>query len=186
MIRLTPLLLALLLGLSSQSFAQYPHVAYRLPEVHIEPHLRQANWMGSQWEGSCVHATVITLLNNLDKSEAAVRWRRTYENGSYYSELASFLNAEGLVWTGTDRRNDIAFLEWACDSGRGCGVAVHGRRHMVTLVHLDARYAAVIDPNTPSKVIWYKRDDFLRDWLASGSWAFTLVYTPPAPHPYSE
>ena len=39
----------------------YPEHEREYPTVNLEHALRQANWIGSQGEGSCVHATMIML-----------------------------------------------------------------------------------------------------------------------------
>jgi hypothetical protein len=78
---------------------------------------------------------------------------------------------------------DVAFLEWACRTRRGCGIAVKGGKHMVALVHLDSQWAAILDNNNVSKFIWVPRKTLLAEWHASHGWAVVPIYSPSAPVP---
>ena len=95
------------------------------------------------------------------------------------------LNAERFRWAGTERRNDVAFLQWAVATGRGCLVTCKGGEHAILLVHLDKKYAGLIDNNRPQKIIWVSRRRFLSEWFNSNSWGITILGTPPAPNPCS-
>ncbi len=57
------------------------------------------------------------------------------------------------------------------------------RAHMVALVHLDAKWAAILDNNNVSKFIWVPRETLIAEWKASYGWAVTPIYTPAAPLP---
>jgi hypothetical protein len=55
--------------------------------------------------------------------------------------------------------------------------------HMVSLAHLDATRAAIIDNNRPGAWLWMSRADFLSRWRGSnGGWAVVLLAPPPPPH----
>ncbi len=54
---------------------------------------------------------------------------------------------------------------------------------MVTLVHLDDKWAAILDNNNVSTFIWVPRTALIAEWKASYGWAVTPVYTPAAPLP---
>lgn len=161
------------------------------PTVNIPPGLRERNWLGPQREGSCVHATLISLLRWQGRYNMATFWRQKYADGEtadrYYgnprSNLADKMEREGLRYAYTVGKGDVKFLEWACNTRRGCGVAVMGGRHMVALVHLDEHWAGILDNNRTSRFIWMPRRMFIAEWLNSGSWAFSPIYNPPPPMP---
>ena len=78
---------------------------------------------------------------------------------------------------------DVRFLEWACRTRRGCGITVLGGAHMVALVHLDDKWAAILDNNNVERFIWVPRETLIAEWKASYGWAVTPIYTPTAPLP---
>lgn len=159
-------------------------IAADWPAVNVPPEYRQENWPGSEGMGSCVHASIITLFNWQGKFEIADRWKRNYENGEWPEDMAEKLDREGVRWAATTD-GDVSFLEWACRTRRGCGVTVMGGAHMVTLVHLDSKWAAILDNNSISEFVWYSREEFISEWKSSRGWALTPVYSPPAPLPKS-
>lgn len=59
--------------------------------------------------------------------------------------------------------------------------------HMVLLVHLDAKYACIIDNNFVKKGerFWMSRDEFLRRWICTTGkgWAVVLNHSVPPPPP---
>ena len=164
----------------------YPKYERELPTVNLEQVFRQKNWIGSEREGSCVHATMIMLFRWQGRVDLAAKWRKTYENGEWPEGLAAKFDKEGVRYAYTSAANDVHFLEWACHSRRGCGVTVNGGSHMVMLVHLDNERAGIIDNNHPNEVKWVARRTFLSEWFNSNSWAVTPVYIPPPPLPYKE
>jgi hypothetical protein len=113
--------------------------------------------------------------------------RATFINGARPEHLAKV----GIRYAETFQKVDVSFLEWSLSTGRGCGVScsaiVKGKRqyfaHCVALIHLDDKHAVTIDPNVPAKCVVWDREEFLIDWALSKSWAFTPVYSPPAPEP---
>jgi hypothetical protein len=155
------------------------------PTVNPPAALRQENWIGNQGSGSCVHATVITLLRWQGRYNMANHWRNTYGNGETADDLAANFDREGIRYAYTANKNDVAFLEWACKTRRGCGVTVRGGIHMIALVHLDDKWAGLLDDNQTANYIWVPRERFLAEWKASDSWAVTPIYAPAAPLPPS-
>ncbi len=151
------------------------------PIMNLPLHLRQENWLGWKRQGSCVHASWTMLLRWQHQYEWADYWKRKYGDGEYYAEMAQRLDAEGIRWAGTNGQNDVSFLEWACRTRRGCMVTVMGGAHMVCLVNLDSQYATLLDNNDIEKYHRVPRDEFLRIWYNSNSWAMTPVYTPAPP-----
>jgi hypothetical protein len=59
--------------------------------------------------------------------------------------------------------------------------------HMVILVHLDKKWAAVIDNNFPGTYEWMGREEFLRRWThpSGKGWAYKFIEAPPPPIPRS-
>lgn len=170
------ILVSLILGLSLLNVA-----SAKEPTINLPPSLRQHNWVGNQNEGSCVHATTIMLFRYQRQYALANLWRKSYENGETFSGLTAKMEANGVKWAGTYDENRVSFLEWAMRTRRGCMVTTMGGAHMILLVHLDKDVAGVIDNNSPEKVIWKSRTQFLAEWNESNSWALTPVYTPPPP-----
>lgn len=165
---------------------EYPAFNEEYPTVNLNEVLRQKNWAGSEDEGSCVHATTIMLFRWQGRDDLANYWREHYENGEYPEGLADKFDKEGVRYAYTSLEKDVSFLEWACQTRRGCGVTVMEGRHMVMLVHLDGKRAGIIDNNKPGQIIWRDRNDFLNEWFNSRSWAVTPVYAPPPPLPCEE
>ena len=161
----------------------YPEFQREFPTVNLEQSFRQGNWLGSQREGSCVHATMIMLFRWQGREDLAEKWRATYENGEWHDGLAAKFDKEGVRYAYTWKQNDVRFLEWACKTRRGCGVTVLGGAHMVMLVHLDDKWAGILDNNFTEKIKWVPRQTFISEWKNSYSWAVTPVYTPPPPLP---
>ena len=152
------------------------------PTVNVPPVLRQSNWQGPQGQGSCVHATMISLLRWQYRLNTADYWRRTYGDGEWPEDLAAKFDHEGIRYAYVTN-GDVRFLEWACRTRRGCGITVMGGAHMVALVHLDDKWAALLDNNNVERFIWVSRETLIAEWKASLGWAVTPIYTPAAPLP---
>ncbi len=155
-----------------------PKAEVERPTVNIPLALRQSNWGG----GSCVHACIVSLFRWQARYNTADYWRRTYIGGEGSSGLKTKLDRNGIRYAYVTN-GDVKFLEWACSTRRGCAITVLGGRHMVTLVHLDSKWAAILDNNSVSKFIWVPRGSLIAEWKASMGWAVTPVYTPAAPLP---
>jgi len=164
----------------------YPEYERETPTVNLGQILRQSNWIGSKREGSCVHATMVMLFRWQGREDLATKWLETYENAEWATKLAAKLDKEGVRYAYTWNERDVSFLEWACQTRRGCGVTVKGGAHMILLVHLDANRAGFIDNNAIGEIQWRSREAFLKEWRDSYSWAVTPVYTPPPPLPSKE
>jgi len=155
------------------------------PTVNLETVFRVQNWRGPQGEGSCVHATMIMLFRWQGQFEMADYWQANHADGEWATNLAKKMDRAGVRYAYTTNKDDISFLEWACKTRRGCGVAVRNRAHMIMLVGLDDEYACILDNNFPGSFKWIPREEFLKDWLSSGSWAVTPVMaSPPPPLPF--
>jgi len=152
------------------------------PVVNVPAKLRQSNWRGPQGQGSCVHATMISLFRWQYRLKTADHWRQTYGDGEWPDDLAAKFDKEGIRYAYVTN-GDVKFLEWACRTRRGCGITVMGGAHTVALVHLDDRWAAILDNNNVEKFIWVPRETLIAEWKASYGWAVTPIYTPAAPLP---
>jgi hypothetical protein len=153
-----------------------------VPVINIPPGDRKGNWIGPQGMGSCVHASMISLLRWQGRRDLADAWR--YADGESPRTFNRKLDAAGVRYA-VITNGDAGFLEWACRTRRGAGVTVRNGAHMVTLVHLTDDQAGLLDNNDPTKINWVPRDDFLAEWRAgpNGGWAVTPIYTPAAPLP---
>ena len=179
------LALALLVSVAGCEVAENPGnraVTKERPVVNIPLALRQGNWRGPQGQGSCVHATMISLFHWQYRLNTADHWRRAYGDGEYPEDLAAKFNQEGIRYAYVTN-GDVRFLEWACRTRRGCGITVMGGAHMIALVHLDDKWAAILDNNNVEKFIWVPRQTLIAEWKASYGWAVTPIYTPAAPLP---
>ena len=58
--------------------------------------------------------------------------------------------------------------------------------HMVNVVHIGNKWAAVLDNNFPQKLIWMPVQSFEKQWKGSrgGGWSVILLAngSPPIPH----
>lgn len=106
-----------------------------------------------------------------------------------YCPRAVYLQYEG---------NDPGILRLALKTGRMPSVTYNGHdphygmnqsiAHMVNLVHLDEKYAVVLDNNFigDRDLVWLSPDDFSRRWRGNGSgWAIILLSPPPPPVPHN-
>jgi hypothetical protein len=165
-----------------------------VPVVNLPMELRQSNYTCCRrhpGNGSCVHVSWIMLLQWQNKPELAAWWKSHYKGGEGYEEFCQRNNAAGITYASTSNENNVAFLEWAIKTRRGCIVGVGvtkvkklGPTHMVCLVHLDSERAGILDNNDIKQIHWMPRDKFLAWWQQSYSWASTPLYSPAAPLPF--
>ncbi len=90
---------------------------------------------------------------------------------------------------------DPSLLDKALSEGRlACVTYGYGERyqmqtiyHMVCLVHLDDRYAAILDNNFPGTYEWMSRAEFLKRWKhpSGKGWAYVMLTPPPPPVPHN-
>lgn len=178
--RIVLILLLMVTGCDTTPLGLSRPVRKEYPTVNLPLEMRQSNWPGSQREGSCVHAATISLFRWQNRLNMADYWRRKYGNGEWPENLAAKFDREGIRYAYVTN-GDVKFLEWACKTRRGAGVTVMGGVHCVTLVHLDATWAGLLDNNDVSKIKWVPRETFLAEWRASYGWGFTVLYVPAAP-----
>lgn len=152
------------------------------PVVNLPLSLRQSNWV-ERGQGSCCWATMMSLLRWQGRPNTANWIGQNYGGGEWPDHMAQKLNDADIRHAYTIK-GDVGFLEWAINSGRGCGITVSGGSHMVALVHLDGKWAAVLDNNGVNEFIWIPRETLIAEWEASYGWAVTPVYgaCPPLPN----
>jgi hypothetical protein len=155
------------------------------PTVDIPLAARQTNWIGEDNTGSCVHASMVSLLRWQGRPNTANRWMATYGGGENPDRLKQRFDREGVRFAQT-LEGDETFLAWAIRTRRGCGVTVHEGTHMVDLIDLTDEEAVLLDNNNVGRLIRMPRDEFLAEWHASHGWAVAPVYTPAAPSPVYE
>lgn len=153
------------------------------PAIYLPPELRQRNWLGPKREGSCVHATMTMCFRIQRRFKMAEWWRANNGDGEWPADLAAKFDKAGVKYAYTAGKGDVKFLKWAVDTQRGCGVTVRGASHMVLLIHLDKKWAGLIDNNSPNQIQWVPREAFIAEWLNSESWAITPCYKPSPPLP---
>lgn len=88
---------------------------------------------------------------------------------------------------------DPSILDKALSEGRPAGVTYgYGERyqmetiaHMVLLVHLDSKWAAILDNNFPGTYEWMPREEFLKRWVhpSKEGWAYVFLGAIPPPIP---
>ena len=129
--------------------------------------------------GSCVCASTISLLRWHGRDELAGALRSVCVGGQSASSLHAHLEQLGVRYAFTTS-GDVAFLEWAIRTRRGCGITYYPA-HYVNLVDLTDEQATLLDNNRVGQDITVPRDEFLRRWRGYGGWATAVVYAPAAP-----
>lgn len=147
--------------------------------VDVPPTIRQGNW-----GPSCVHASMVYLLQWQGRYDLAAKWRSTYRGGETMPGLSAKLEANGIDYRST-ANGDEAFLEWATTTRRGAGVVVEQGAHMIDVVGMTPQIVQIWDSNSPASIQTRDRQDFLREWREAGGWGFTPLAGPPAaPRPW--
>lgn len=156
----------------------------------INPHfaLRQANWLGGprKDEGSCVHASLSTVLHWQNKFELAKSWRQTYDGGEYSSRLRERLDRAGIKYAFTEQGN-LGLLDFAHQTRRGA-IIWWKPSHCCTFcgwVESGGKiYAAIIDNNRTQSFEFVEKSQFHRLWAGYGGFALTPLFDPPSPPVY--
>lgn len=158
-----------------------------LPQVNVPVQLRQENYTRG---GSCAFASMITLLRWQGRTELADWMRKHYAEGTYAEHYDYLMDKAGVKFASTWGRQDVELLRWACKTRRGACIGIYGADndphkvlHMVNLVHLDDKYAGILDNNSTEKIIWMDANVFVDYWIKCGSWAVVPLYSPAPPLP---
>lgn len=149
----------------------------RIPGTEFPPEIRTKNYKG----GSCVHASMITLLNYHGLDAWADWWHQRYAYAESGQGLIRKADAAGLKFAYEDR-GDVAFLDWCSRTRRGA-VILFFSRHSVNFVRFDGGDAVLLDNNRTGRYIRIPRDEFVRRWRGYGGFALTLAYPTAAPQP---
>lgn len=154
----------------------------------VNPHLsiRKTNWLGgpSGREGSCVHASLSSLLHWQNEFELARDWRASYSGGEYSDRLRRRLDAAGVRYAYTENTN-LELLDFAHATRRGA-ILWWKPAHCCTFVGWttgsDGRvYATILDNNSVNKYEYTEKSQFHRLWASYGGFALTPLFDPPSP-----
>lgn len=168
-------------------------------DLPTHQHLR--NKGGSDKKGLCVFTSIdhSARWHNVPQLVGFRDWMTRYPGGGYpekvTAKIKEICRERGapeppyLQYVG----KDLEMLKLACQSGRMPGVTYrysptgryNGERiwHMVTLVHADDRWFAVLDNNYPGTIEWMTPREFEPVWVEGGGWAFVLLDPGPPPPP---
>jgi hypothetical protein len=156
--------------------------------------MHQRNTGGSDGAGLCVIASLVTNGNYQGVGpEVRKLWEEAQRRPGGYipSKLDGLIRdvAPGLKYAQYEGTDPAPLERWS-EAGYPVGVTygtgrLYGYRriaHMVSLSHLDPRWAAIIDNNNPGKWSWMPAPEFARRWTLSGGqgWAVLLQYGPEA------
>lgn len=140
--------------------------------------LREENYAG----GSCVHASLITLLRWQGQYEMAEWWRQEYSEGEYLDRVIKRMEAAGLRYA-VGNLGDDRFLEWACRNRLGA-VIFFKPYHAINIVGMTDTTVTLLDNNHIFEYETMPRDEFMYAWKNYfGGVAFTPVYQPAPPYP---
>lgn len=157
-----------------------PVVSTERPTVNLPVALRQPNWIGRNGTGSCVWATLTSLLRWQGRYQTADYLKAKYGDGEWADRFADRLTTEGIRFVQTTD-GDMSLIDWACETRRGCGAVVMGGKHMISVVHADATTIGILDPNDVNHIQYVPRESFEAEFKNSGGWAFAVVYAPAPP-----
>lgn len=153
----------------------------------VPPELRQRNWPAARdGSGSCVNASTITILRFMGFEDHAKWWRENFEGGEWDTSHVTHLQASGLMFAFVSDEPDggEAFLEW-CSRNRLPAGIFFGQAHAQNFLgYMDGgKTAVVLDNNNPDVLMFYPREEFLREWHRCGGFAWSFVYKPAPPWP---
>jgi len=149
-----------------------------VPPVDLPEALREWNYAG----GSCVHASMVTVLRNQGMIDLAAWWRRSYAYGETFTGFVRKSEAAGLRYAYTFM-GDAAFLDWCSRTRRGA-VIFYKPAHAITFAGYVDGNAVLIDNNHPHRPEYVERGRFLQLWRGYGGMALTPVHSPNPPRPW--
>jgi len=169
-------------------------------------HVRNTGGIGPRGPGSGAGLCVFTSIQHaadwqgVEVLQDFQKWMTTRPGGGYPSKVDKMIGQK-CAEAGTAKPAylhvtgaDLDMLRLACKTGRMPGVTYcrsfagryGGQRisHMVSLVHLDERWAAILDNNFPKSLEWLSLDEFRRTYVGGGGgWGFILLDPGPPPTP---
>jgi len=151
---------------------------WAVPYCDLPAAYRIRNYAG----GSCVHASLETILHWQGQHELARWWRANYAGGEYPDRFHSRLESAGVRFAFTTHRGveGWEFLRKCCVLRLACAVNLP-QGHMQTLVGMDERSMYLIDNNGPGQIEAWPRERFAHLWTG---WAVTVVGQAPPPEPF--
>jgi hypothetical protein len=185
--RVCLLLLLCCLGCSTSAARYRPLPApsrTETPSVNPSRDIRQKNWLGKNNEGSCVHASLSSMLHWQNQFELAKWWRSQYSGGEWSDELRRRLDAAKIPYAFTERAN-IQLLDDAHAQRRGA-LLWWKPSHCCTFCgwvkNSDGKvYAAILDNNYPDRYEFVERSQFHKAWAGYGGFALSTLFDPPSP-----
>lgn len=185
LIALLVVAIALLTG-CSQRVRILPLPPAERPPVNLPASERQRNWVARNGEGSCAHASFITVLRWHNQYRLAQWWRQNFEGGEDEYHLQQKLQYARIDYRAVNH-GEPWFLDWASRTRHGA-IIWWKPGHCCTFAGYiragDGRvYAAIIDNNFPQRFELTERSQFLRLWKGLGGFALTPLFPPN--HPYS-
>jgi hypothetical protein len=156
--------------------------AIETPSVNVPLSVRQKNWLGSGGDGSCVHASLSSMLHWQNQFELAKWWRSQYSGGEWSDQLRRRLDAAKIPYAFTERAN-IKLLDDAHNSRRGA-ILWWKPSHCCTFVGWAESqgkvYACILDNNRTQAFEFVERSQFHKQWAGYGGFALTTLYDPPS------
>ena len=154
------------------------------PAVNPPLSLRQKNWLSPQNEGSCVHASLSTMLHWQNKLDLAKAWRSKYSGGEWTDQLRRRLDASQIPYAFTERAN-LQLLDDAHNARRGALLwwkPSHCCNFVGWAKGTDGKvYACLLDNNQTDRYEFVERSQFHKAWAGYGGFALTTLYDPPSP-----
>lgn len=140
-------------------------------------------------DGSCVQCSIgmVGMWQNVPEAYTLL-WDTPYgpaiRGGSTPSRVAAYSSVRGLAIYNVTGEDTIAWMEWACRTGRFAAIGC-GTRHFQTLYGWDPETDTwfICDNNSPTVIRRYTRAELIRAHLASGRWVVILDYPPAPPIP---
>ena len=170
-------------------------------QVDLPQELRMQNTGGSDGAGLCVFTSInhSALWQDVKILQDFQSWMRGRPGGGYPDKVdrmitkkckeagapvPQYIQVEG---------EDLDIIELACRTGRmpACtyGYSPSGRyggqriSHMISVVHADGKYVAVLDNNYIRELEWLTKSEFAKTHNADGAWTVILLAPSPPPTP---
>jgi len=170
-------------------------------QINMPQDLRMHNTGGSDGAGLCVFTSInhAAIWQDVSVLKDFQHWMRSKPGGGYPEKVdrmiarkaqeagvapPQYLQVEG---------DDQEIIELACKTGRmpSCtyGFSPSGRysgrriSHMISVVHADGKYVAVLDNNYPEELEWDTKAEFQSAYSSDGGWTVILLAPSPPPSP---
>ncbi len=156
------------------------------PPMNLPVAMRQKNRVGDRGEGSCVHASMTSLLRWHNQERLAAWWWANYGNGENEIDLQRKLRAANIPYACVNR-GEAWFLDECSRTRHGC-IIWWKPGHCCTFCGWirgeDGQiYGVILDNNYPGRLELTERSQFLRLWNGFGGFALTVNFPPASPIP---